>query len=99
MAYDPGALEAALAAAVGDDPSLVAELRAVFLDSAAKHRDAMGRARCDGNWRMSALRLQGLAASFGAVELMQLATGAFDGAPGDPVVLRRIDAAIAAFGS
>ena len=98
MAYDPGALEAALAAAVGDDPSLVTELRAVFLESAARHRDAMGRSRCDGNWRMSAHRLQGLAASFGAVDLMRLATEAVEGAPGDPVVLRRIDAAIAAFG-
>jgi hypothetical protein len=48
---------------------------------------------------MSALRLQGLAASFGAVDLMQLATDAAAGAPGDPAVLRRIDTAIAAFGS
>ena len=27
MAYDPGAIDAALAAAVGDDPALIAELR------------------------------------------------------------------------
>jgi HPt (histidine-containing phosphotransfer) domain-containing protein len=87
MVYDPGALHIALAAAVGDDPQLVAELRGAFLDSAATLVDQLRRSRCDGNWRMAALRLQGLGASFGAV------------ASGDPVALREIEQAIAAFDS
>ena len=97
MAYDPGALHAALAAAVGDEPALVAELRGAFLESAHAHIDALGRARCDANWRMAAFRLQGLAASFGAIRLMELAIEAADGAPGDPVALRRLESAIASF--
>lgn len=97
MAYDPGALQTALAAAVGDDPALVAELRAAFLDSARRQLDALGGSRCDANWRVAACRLQGLAASFGAVELMELAGEAVVAAPGDPVALRRITHAIAAF--
>jgi len=97
MAYDPGALRAALAAAVGDDPELVAELRAAFLDSAVRTVDVLSGSRSDGNWLMAARRLQSLAASFGAVELMDLAAEAADGAPGDPVVQRRIRTAIAAF--
>lgn len=97
MAYDPGALRAALAAAVGDDPELVAELRAAFLDSAARSVDLLARSRSDGNWQMAARRLQGLAASFGALELMEIAETAAEGAPGDPVVLRAVRGAIAAF--
>jgi HPt (histidine-containing phosphotransfer) domain-containing protein len=97
MVYDPGALRSALAAAVGDDPRLVAELRAAFLESAARTAEVLAGSRCDGNWRMAARRLQGLAASFGAVELMGIAEEAADGAPGDPVVLRRVRSAIAAF--
>ena len=97
MAYDPGALRTALAQAVGDDPQLVAELRAVFLESAARTADALAGSRSDGNWLMAARRLQGLAASFGAVDLMLVAEEAAAGAPGDPVVLRRVRSAIAAF--
>lgn len=97
MVYDPGALRSALAAAVGDDPQLVAELRAAFLESAARTAELLATSRCDGNWRMASRRLQGLAASFGAVELMGIAEEAADGAPGDPVVLRRVRSAIAAF--
>ncbi|MEA3016770.1 MAG: hypothetical protein QOI38_1492, partial [Sphingomonadales bacterium] len=36
MAYDPGALDASLAAAVGSDPQLMAELRGAFVESAAR---------------------------------------------------------------
>ena len=99
MVYDPGALNASLAAAVGSDPSLMAELRAAFVESAARQLDLMGRARCDANWEVSASRLKSLAASFGAVGLMGLADEALDGAPGDPVVLRKIGAAIQDFAS
>ena len=94
MAYDPGALSASLAAAVGSDPELMRELRAAFLESAARQADLMGRARCDANWAIAASRLKSVAASFGAVGLVALADEALDGAPGDPVVLRKLGAAI-----
>jgi len=94
MAYDPGALNASLAAAVGADPALLAELRVAFIESAARQLDLMRRARCDANWAAAAARLKGLAASFGASGLGGLADEALDGAPGDPVVLRRIAAAV-----
>jgi len=99
MIYDPGALHVALAAAVGDDPQLVAELRGAFLESAATLVDQLRRSRCDGNWRMAALRLQGLGASFGAVTLISVAEAAANGAPGDPAALREIEQAISAFDS
>jgi HPt (histidine-containing phosphotransfer) domain-containing protein len=97
MVYDPGALNASLAAAVGGDAALLAELRAAFLESAERQLDLMGRARCDANWLVSASRLKSLAASFGAAGLSDLADEALDGAPGDPVVLRKIAVALAAF--
>jgi HPt (histidine-containing phosphotransfer) domain-containing protein len=97
MAYDPGAIEAALAAAVGNDAALIAELRAAFLDSAERYAEALGRSRCDANWQQAASRLKGLAASFGAVGLMRLADAAGEGAPGDPVILRDIRLAIGEF--
>lgn len=67
---------------------LRAQLFASYLDSLDHHRDLLGRARCDGNWRMAALRLKGLGASFHDSALMELAEQALDGAPGDPRVLR-----------
>jgi HPt (histidine-containing phosphotransfer) domain-containing protein len=97
MVYDPGALNASLAAAVGNDAELLAELRAAFLESAARQADLMGRARCDANWQFAASRLKSLAGSFGATGLMALADEALDGAPGDPVVLRKLNAAIEDF--
>jgi HPt (histidine-containing phosphotransfer) domain-containing protein len=97
MVYDPGALNASLAAAVGSDPELMAELRSAFVESAARQLDLMGRSRCDANWELAASRLKSLAASFGAVGLMGLADEALEGAPGDPVVLRKVGAAIEDF--
>jgi hypothetical protein len=94
MAYDPGALNASLAAAVGADGDLMAELRAAFIESGARQLDLMGRARCDANWVIAASRLRSLAASFGASGLASLADEALEGAPGDPVVLRKIGSAI-----
>lgn len=90
MAYEAGALDATLAAAAGTDPALFVELRQAFSDSASRQLDLMRRARCDGNWQMAALRLKGLAASFHAETLIDLAEEALEGAPGDPSVLRRI---------
>ena len=97
MAFDPGALNASLAAAVGSDPQLMAELKAAFIESVARQLDLLGRARCDANWGIAAARLKSVAASFGAVGLIALADEALDGAPGDPVVLRKIGAAIDEF--
>ena len=65
MAYDPGALNASLAAAVGDDGALMAELKAAFAESAARQLDLLGRSRCDANWAIAAARLKSIAASFG----------------------------------
>ena len=97
MAFDPGALNASLAAAVGSDPQLMAELKSAFIESVARQFDLLGRARCDANWEIAAARLKSIAASFGAVGLIALADEAADGAPGDPVVLRKIGAAIDEF--
>ena len=97
MAYDPGALNASLAAAVGSDPELMRELRLAFLESANRQTDLMGRSRCDANWSIAASRLKSVAASFGVTGLVALADEALDGAPGDPVVLRKLAAAIADF--
>lgn len=94
MAYDPGALNASLAAAVGSDSALMAELRLAFIESAGRQLDLLNRARCDANWLIAAARLKSLAASFGAAGLGGLADEALEGAPGDPVVLRKIGAAI-----
>jgi HPt (histidine-containing phosphotransfer) domain-containing protein len=99
MAYDPGALHASLAAAVGSDPALMAELHAAFLESARRQVDLMSRSRCDANWAFAAERLKSLAASFGVIGLQALAQCALDGAPGDPVVLRDINRAIDDFAS
>ncbi len=97
MVYDPGALNTSLAAAVGSDSALLGELRSAFLESTARQADLMGRARCDANWQVAASRLKSLAASFGATVLMALADEALEGAPGDPVVLRKLNAAIEDF--
>ena len=94
MVYDPGALNASLAAAVGSDGLLMSELRLAFIESAARQADLMTRSRCDANWELAASKLKSIAASFGAVGLLELADEALAGAPGDPVALRKIRAAI-----
>ena len=66
MAFDPGALNASLAAAVGSDPALMAELKTAFVESVSRQLDLLGRARCDANWEIAAARLKSIAASFGA---------------------------------
>lgn len=96
MQHDPGTLETTLAAAVGHDPALVAELRSVFLASARGHADALGRAAGAADWRDAGVRLHGLAASFGALDLMALADRAVNGRPHDSALVAGIVAAIAA---
>lgn len=90
MAYEAGALDATLAAAAGADGALFSELKQAFIESVERQLDLLRRSRCDGNWQMSAMRLKGVAATFHAAELLELADEALDGAPGDPAVLRRI---------
>jgi HPt (histidine-containing phosphotransfer) domain-containing protein len=92
MAYESGALDATLAAAAGEDPELLAELRNAFRESLARQVDLLGRSRCDGNWQVAAMRLKGLAASFHAEALVALAEEALDGAPGEPGIVRRLQA-------
>jgi len=99
MAFDPGALNASLAAAVGNDRALMAELKLAFIESVARQLDLLGRSRCDANWEIAAARLKSIAASFGARDLIALADEALAGAPGDPVVLRKIASALDDFHS
>lgn len=88
MVYEAGSLDATLAAAAGDDAALFAELRRAFVDSLAGQIDLLGRARCDGNWQVAAMRLKGLAASFHSDPLIRLAERALESAPGEPTVIR-----------
>lgn len=90
MAYAAGSLDETIAAAAGDDPALFAELKGAFAESIGRQIDLLGRSRCDANWEVSAQRLRGIAASFHAEGLIALAEEALAGAPGDPVVLRRL---------
>ncbi len=94
MSFDSGPLDRYLSAAFGDDPAMAMDLREAFAGSARDLADLMRRARCDANWEMAALRLKGLAATFGIVPLIELAEEAMAGAPGDPAVLRSINEAI-----
>ena len=91
MAHEAGEFDATLAAAAGEDPALLHELRAAFVGSLTQQVDLLRRARCDGNWHVAAMRLRGLGASFHAPELVRLAELALDGAPGEPGVLRKLD--------
>ncbi len=97
MAFESGALDATLAAAAGDDPVLLGELRCAFIESLARQVDLLRRARCDGNWQMAAMRLKGLAASFHAEQLTDLAEQALTAAPGDPVIIRHLQAMLDEF--
>jgi len=97
MAFDNGALDATIAAAAGDDAALLHELRAAFVESARRQLDLLTRARCDGNWTVAAMRLKGLAASFNADELMAAAENALTSAPGEPAVIRQIEAILTRF--
>ena len=97
MAYENGALDATLAAAAGDDPALLLELRDAVLESAEKQRDLLRRSRCDGNWNVAAMRLKGLAASFNDEDLLNAAEKALQSAPGEPASIRDIETVLARF--
>ncbi len=95
MAYDPGAIDATLAAAVGDEPALIAELREAFLESAKRALAALESADDAESWRAAAWRMKGLAASFGAVRLMALAEQGSTAPVRDAAYLRRMRQAVA----
>jgi hypothetical protein len=97
MAFAIGDLDATFAAAAGEDHALLAELRTAFAESLARQVDLLRRARCDGNWHVAAQRLKGLGASFHAPDLVTLAEEALDSAPGEPVVIRKLDHFVAQF--
>lgn len=97
MAYETGALDATFAAAAGDDPALFAELRLAFAESLGQQVDLLRRSRCDGNWNMAAMRIKGLAASFHAEGLIGLAEEALDAAPGEPVVIKKLEGFLTEF--
>ncbi|RDE05329.1 Hpt domain-containing protein [Sphingomonas aracearum] len=94
MAYDPGQIDATLAAAVGDEPGLIAELREAFLDSAKRTLAVLDGASDADAWHTGAARLKGLAASFGAVRLMALADEAMAAPPREPAMMRRLHRAV-----
>jgi len=91
VAFSGGHLDATFAAAAGEDAVLMAELRMVFGESLDRQIDLLRRARCDGNWAIAAMRLKSLGASFDAPELVGLADEALDSAPGEPVVIRKLE--------
>jgi len=97
MAYESGALDATLAAAAGDDASLLSELRGAFIESAERQLDLLKRSRCDGNWTVAAMRLKGLAASFHSEQLLIAAENALEAAPGDPAAVREVESVLAQF--
>ena len=92
MAYQSGQLDATLAAAAGEDAALFAELRTAFIESLERQIDLLRRSRCDGNWHVAAMRLRGLASSFYAEPLIVLADEALECAPGEPGIVRRLEA-------
>lgn len=95
MSILPGALDRMLAETVGGDAAVVAELRALFLASATQHVAALSQASGVAAWRDEALKLQGLAASFGMTDLMAVAARAADAGP-DPLLLDAVADALAA---
>ena len=95
MAYDPGAIDATLAAAVGDEPALIAELRLAFAESIERTLASLEQADGADQWRAAAWRLKGLAASFGAIRLMALATSAAEGEPGNKAMLGKLRRTVA----
>jgi hypothetical protein len=97
MSFESGTLEATIAAAAGDDPTLFAELHDAFVESVSRQVDLLSRSRCDGNWHVAAMRLKGLGASFHVGKLIQLSDEALEAAPGEPTIVRRLRAFVAEF--
>ncbi|RXR29989.1 Hpt domain-containing protein [Sphingobium fluviale] len=94
MAFEGGNLNMALAAAVGDDASLVRDLRRAFLESADRQIDLLSRAGDESAWHLALWRLKGLSGSFGVVHMIALIDEAQGSAPGDAKIVRRLRSAL-----
>lgn len=94
MLFQPGSLDHLLAEAVGGDGAVASELRALFLASATAHVAAMSKPAGIEHWRDEALKLQGLAASFGMIALMEVASRAACAGP-DPLLLDAVAGVLA----
>ncbi|WP_340314480.1 hypothetical protein [Rhizorhabdus argentea] len=94
MSFEPGTLDHLLAQAVGNDSAVASELRALFLASATMHVAAMSQTAAAASWCEEALKLQGLAASFGMTGLMEAAARAARADP-DPLLLESLAGALA----
>lgn len=94
MYSDHGAFNTALKAAVGDNAALIAELRRCFVHSANLQISLLSRCPSEGNWEHICWRLRGLAASFGANDVLALAKEAANNGPGDEAILDKLKNAI-----
>ncbi|MGL4312702.1 MAG: Hpt domain-containing protein [Sphingomonas sp.] len=79
-----------MAAAVGDDAQLIAELRTAFAESARRDMAAVEQAASQADWEAATAKLKSLAGSFGAVRLMAAADDAGRAPVGDQDALRRL---------
>lgn len=70
MAYQAGTIDVALAAALGDDTRLIADLRLAFGEGASRHFAALGQAETEAEVWDAVTRLRSLAASFGLQRLV-----------------------------
>ncbi len=95
MAFHSGAIEASLAAAIGDDQTLIADLREAFFASSHRHLATLRAASSPDATRDAAMRLHSLAASFGAERLMQVLAPVIAAQAVTLRELRRIERAIA----
>lgn len=94
MAYQNTHLEAIITAAIGDDPSLMRDLRQAFMGSAEEHFTALSQADSIHAWQMAAWRFKGLCATFGVQALADIAAEATEAPQCDPEMLGRIRAAL-----
>lgn len=94
MAFESVHIDTVLAAAIGDDPALNADLRHAFLQSAQEHLRTLAHSTSVPEWHMAALRFKGLCVGFGIAQLSDLADRAAVAPKGDPGLLRKINAAL-----
>lgn len=94
MAYEPGSLDAALSAALGNDTAMIIELRHEFCRSIAAKIDLLATSGSRQDWVATLHRLRGICASFGATTLMSLCVEALDADVGDKMVIRRMRSAL-----
>ena len=93
----PVILDAVLAAAVGDEPALIAELRSAFFASANYHTASLAAATLPEGWSAAANRLHSLAASFGALSLIKVASEALRTPENESAMVRKVKHTISAF--